>query len=624
MEIVPYLGQDFSQLRNLYNNRNLFEDPKFPASQESISRRRRVQVQWKRPHQIISNPQLIINGIEPNDIAQGQIGDCWFIAAACCLTTVPQYVDHVIPKNQSFDPNNYCGMFHFRFWRDDKWFDVVIDDRLPVGYDGKLYFCSNKKYPNELWCCLLEKAYAKFNKCYEFLDGGLTQEGLVDLTGGVSETFIIPEIVKIGKQNELWEVMKQAYKLGSLSGCGIIVNEGERQEGRKANGLIVGHAYSVTKIVEIGPKNRYFGALSANSTAFYSDKICLLKLRNPWANHEEWLGPFSDRSPEWNRISEDVKLDLGLVRENDGEFWIPYADFLRNFSTLDYCHLKMEALVGDSFDWRNINNQKIKWKSQSFHGRWERGISAGGSGNEDQRQFWTNPQYLVKIDQLEGGEKVNIIVSLYIKDMLQIREKNLGQYSGIEKQFRIYAIKSEVNIEEQIRRRMRFNSSQLMRIGSSKAYSFDREVTARFSLKPGYYVIIPSTFIRDQTASFLLRIYSEFKINDSDVTDLDNLNPNIEDPKPDDNNFNHIEDKIFDGLKDDLFDKLFNNNGSRVSSNDWPLNWETQVDTRYQQNDDWESLEREYNSTMGLSRQMQQITMGNSKIRKEDNACIFM
>lgn len=38
---------------------------------------------------------------------------------------------------------------------------------------------------------MLEKAYAKLNTCYEFLDCGLAVDAMIDMTGGVHESFAI-------------------------------------------------------------------------------------------------------------------------------------------------------------------------------------------------------------------------------------------------------------------------------------------------------------------------------------------------------------------------------------------------------------------------------------------------
>lgn len=40
---------------------------------------------------------------------------------------------------------------------------------------------------------LLEKAYAKLNSCYEFLDGGFAIDSMIDMTGGVHESFALKE-----------------------------------------------------------------------------------------------------------------------------------------------------------------------------------------------------------------------------------------------------------------------------------------------------------------------------------------------------------------------------------------------------------------------------------------------
>ena len=41
-------------------------------------------------------------------------------------------LNHVIPPDQGFSKHeNYCGIFHFRFWF-GRWIEIVIDDLLPT------------------------------------------------------------------------------------------------------------------------------------------------------------------------------------------------------------------------------------------------------------------------------------------------------------------------------------------------------------------------------------------------------------------------------------------------------------------------------------------------------------
>jgi hypothetical protein len=79
VSIKPYLNQNFEALK--FQSRQsgvLFRDDKFPADDRSIllikSLKKPYEVVWRRPHQIVSNPKFIINGISPSDIVQGDTG----------------------------------------------------------------------------------------------------------------------------------------------------------------------------------------------------------------------------------------------------------------------------------------------------------------------------------------------------------------------------------------------------------------------------------------------------------------------------------------------------------------------------------------------------------------------
>ena len=94
----------------------------------------------------------------------GQLGNCWVISAFASVLNLKEYQDRVVPPNQSFDKSQYAGIFKFRFWWNGEWLEVVVDDRLPVDANSnRLIFCQNRVDKNEMFGCLLEKAYAKLN-----------------------------------------------------------------------------------------------------------------------------------------------------------------------------------------------------------------------------------------------------------------------------------------------------------------------------------------------------------------------------------------------------------------------------------------------------------------------------
>ncbi|CAH2061915.1 unnamed protein product, partial [Iphiclides podalirius] len=212
----PATYQDFKDIRSrcLADGR-LFEDPEFPAIDRSLYYKERLDrpITWLRPSEICEDPQLFVEGYSRFDVQQGELGDCWLLAAVANLTLHRKLFFQVVPDDQSFD-EDYAGVFHFRFWQYGRWVDVVIDDRLPT-YRGKLVFLHSSER-NEFWSALLEKAYAKLHGSYEALKGGSTCEAMEDFTGGVTEMYDKTELPP-----NFYTILLKAYERNSLMGCSI-------------------------------------------------------------------------------------------------------------------------------------------------------------------------------------------------------------------------------------------------------------------------------------------------------------------------------------------------------------------------------------------------------------------
>jgi len=474
-------GRTYEQIRDqCLREGRLFEDPDFQACDQSIfySRAPPRPFVWKRPTELMNDPQWFVGGASRFDIQQGELGDCWLLAAVASLCGRDELLYRVVPPEQSFDSSKgYCGMFKFQFWRFGTWTEVIVDDRLPTYYDKLVFMHSAQK--NEFWSPLLEKAYAKLVGSYEALKGGATSEAMEDFTGGVTEMYDF-------RQNapaNLFQIMLKAHERGSLMGCSIDANPNEL-EAELANGLIMGHAYSITSVQMVDIQ-----------TSRKKGSLPMVRIRNPWGNECEWKGAWSDKSAEWKYISEDERKEIGLTFSDDGEFWMAFNDFKSNFQKLEICNLGPDS--------ENPSSKK-RWESSLQNGTWTRRVNAGGCRNYLDT-FWTNPQYRINITDPDDDDDENmgtVLVGLMQKDR---RKKRKEGADLLTMGYAIYKLKDGPGGDPLDLKFFKYNASA----AKSPAFINLREVCGRHKLPPGEYCVIPSTFEPNQEGDFLMRFFTE-------------------------------------------------------------------------------------------------------------------
>lgn len=345
-----------SNIREHFGNKTIFDreyceeppvegnysDQSFPSEPSSLIKHWNMadivsQVEWKdyiwrRLSEAFPLDRLkVFDTIDPGDIHQGKLGDCYFLSTLSALAEFPRRIERLFPSSEI--PVN--GQYRVKLLDLGKWKTYSLDDYFPIQDPEKavveskrpvnqaaptakdfFVFSGPKKTSEtvELWVCLLEKAWAKKYGSYYDIQSGFTDEALTDLTGAPCQT-----ISK--KSPRLWEKIKEADEkeyiiTGGCVGTGLAM---EDQEKYAKLGLVMDHAYAIIEAKEAELEGR---------------NERLLKIRNPWGAFE-WSGDWGDNSEKW---TEAAKAAFGFTGpSDDGTFWMSFDDYLKYFESVTIC-----------------------------------------------------------------------------------------------------------------------------------------------------------------------------------------------------------------------------------------------------------------------------------------------
>eukprot|EP01043_Picozoa_sp_COSAG02_P009578 COSAG02_NODE_327_length_24561_cov_92.867754_17_plen_735_part_00 len=268
-------------------------------------------IEWKRAADLLDPDEPVVvwsADIHSDDIQQGRLGDCYYLAA---LASCAVGVQDILIRDLIVEEGMPVGMFGVKFYLHGRWVTVPVDDYFPCTLSGGQWrpiFASPSTGAHqagsekEIWPMVFEKAWAKLHGSYEATAGGQTCDALNYLSGGIVRHIHChvdneeewQQLLSLQEEHNKHEIVHDKEHNPFLS-CSVSSAVDEAQ--CKLGGLINGHAYSVLCIVETAGGHR------------------LLNLRNPWGSYE-WNGDFSDESDKW---TPELKLEVGADdSEGDG------------------------------------------------------------------------------------------------------------------------------------------------------------------------------------------------------------------------------------------------------------------------------------------------------------------
>ena len=228
----------------------------------------------------------VVDGVSPSDISQGQIGDCWYIAALKSVAAAdPSVIENAITDNGN-------GTYTVRLYHDGKPVDITVTGDEVVDKNGNQGFARSGNR-SEMWPQLMEKALAAYEGSYGAIEGGSAGNGMEVITGKPSANGATSSYGAADLKAEL-----------DRGHAVTLHSQPEPQNGERENPLYGdnpvdskgnplweplahGHAYQVTA-VDLGDPNDPSDDTVTVQNPWYPDKPMTLPYED-WKNGFSWV-----------------------------------------------------------------------------------------------------------------------------------------------------------------------------------------------------------------------------------------------------------------------------------------------------------------------------------------------
>ncbi|MDK2459957.1 pre-peptidase C-terminal domain-containing protein [Aphanizomenon sp. PH219] len=203
---------------------------------------------------------LFQNGASADDIYQGAVGDCYYVATLASIAQEkPEYIQNMFTDNGD-------NTFTVRFYNNGVADYVTVDRYLPTYSSGNAAYAgwgggSSTSTSNELWVALAEKAYAQLAESgWSRTYSGTQNNSYAAIEGGWMDT-VIRQVTGLSATSQSVSNMTQTQLINLVNSnqvltAGFVYGAGY--------GVVDGHAYTIT-------------AYNATNGTFH--------LRNPWGSY---------------------------------------------------------------------------------------------------------------------------------------------------------------------------------------------------------------------------------------------------------------------------------------------------------------------------------------------------